>query len=143
MTAELVDLAARYAAGADRRDPDLFVSAFLAEGRLRRYDPADATEPSTDRQGLDALAQVPGLLDRYSHTFHHLGQSRYDMVGDDTATGEIYCLAHHLTRTDPPVLQVMHIRYLDRYRRVDGQWGIEDRRVLVDLTEHRSITVDG
>lgn len=138
MTAELYELAARYAAGADRRDPQLFISAFLPDGRLRRYEPADAPTPLTDRAGHASLAEVPSLLSRYARTFHHLGQARYDVeAGGDSATGEVYCLAHHLTADDPPVLHVMHIRYADRYRCVDGRWGIEDRRVLVDWTERR------
>lgn len=139
MTAELYDLSARYAAGADRRDAALFVSVFLSDARLRRYDPADVSEPATDRQGHDALAEIPGLLDRYAKTFHHLGQARFDVDGD-VATGEVYCTAHHLTRDQPPVSHVLHIRYQDRYRRVEGQWGIEDRQVLVDWTEQRSLT---
>lgn len=139
MTAELYDLSTRYAAGADRRDPDLFVSAFLPNARLRRYDPADAPEPVTDRQGCEALAEIPGLLERYTKTFHHLGQARFEVDGD-VATGEVYCTAHHLTRDQPPVSHVLHIRYQDRYLRVEGRWGIEDRRVLVDWTEQRSHT---
>lgn len=138
MSAELYDLAARYAAGADRRDPDLFISAFLPGGRLRRYEPADAPTPASERVGHAALAEVPSLLSRYARTFHHLGQARYDIDGD-TATGEVYCLAHHVTADDPPIVHVLHIRYADRYRCVDGQWGIEDRWVLVDWTEHRPV----
>ncbi len=134
MTGELFDLSVRYAAGADRRDADLLVSAFVGDGRLRRYDPADAAEPASDRRGHAALREVPGLLSRYASTFHHLGQARYEVDGD-TATGEVYCMARHLTADDPPSVHVMHIRYADRYRRVDGKWGIEDRRVLVDWTE--------
>lgn len=141
VTAELYDLAARYAAGADRRDPELFISAFLPQGRLRRYEPADAPEPSSDRAGHAALAEVPALLGRYARTSHHLGQARYDLDGD-VATGEVYCLAHHLTADDPPLLHVMHIRYVDRYRCVGGRWGIEDRRVLVDWTEDRPAGVE-
>lgn len=138
MTADLHDLSVRYAAGADRRDAELFVSAFVPDGRLRRYDPSDAPEPSSDRRGRDALAEVPGLLARYARTFHLLGQARYDVDGDH-ATGEVYCLAHHLTDDAPPIVHVMHIRYLDTYLRLDGRWGIEDRRVLVDWTERRVI----
>ena len=135
---ELHDLSARYAAGADRRDVELFLSAFVPDGRLRRYEPADAPEPVSDRRGLGALSEVPGLLARYARTFHLLGQARYDVDGD-RAEGEVYCLAHHLTDDDPPVVHVMHIRYLDTYRCLDGRWGIEDRRVLVDWTERRTI----
>jgi len=139
MTAELFDLSVRYAAGADRRDAELFASAFLPDGRLRRYDGADTAEPTSDRQGYEALLEVPGLLARYAHTFHHLGQARYDEDGD-RATGEIYCIASHVsagTADTPAMVHVMHIRYLDVYRRAATGWGIEDRRVVVDWAERR------
>lgn len=136
MTAELYELSARYAAGADRRDIELFVSAFLPEGRLRRFDPSDAAAPVTDRRGHDSLAEIPGLLARYAHTFHHLGQARYEVDGD-VASGEVYCVATHVSADHPFEANVMHIRYVDRYRNVDGRWGIEDRRVLVDWSERR------
>lgn len=136
MTAELFDLSVRYAAGADRGDADLFVSAFVANGRLRRYDSADAVQPTSDRQGHDSLREIPDLLARYAHTFHHLGQARYEVDGE-VASGEVYCMATHVTAGDPTEARVMHIRYLDRYRKVDGRWGIEDRRVLVDWSERR------
>jgi hypothetical protein len=68
---------------------------------------------------------------------HMLGQSMYEQDGD-RATGEVYCLAHHL---DPalngPSNYVMYMRYEDRYRRVDGQWRIETRRVNIDWTDRR------
>lgn len=109
----------------------------MPDGRLRRLDPADAPAPVTDRQGRAVLTEVPALLGRYARTFHHLGQARYDVHGD-VATGEVYCTARHVTTDDPPEVHVMHIRYADRYRRVDGRWGIEDRRVLVDWSERHA-----
>lgn len=138
MTESLADLSRRYAVGADRRDPDLFVSAFLPDGRLRRYDGADATEPLTDRQGHAALREVPTLLARYVRTTHAVGESRYEVDGD-AATGEVHCTATHVTGGDVREALVMHIRYLDTYRRVDGQWGIADRRVVVDRSERHAV----
>ena len=138
MTADLHDLSARYAAGADRRDADLFVSAFLPDGRLRRFDGEAAEEASSDRQGHAALREVPGLLARYAHTFHQLGQARYDVQGE-AATGEVYCTASHVSAGIPAMVHVMHIRYLDTYRRVAGAWGIDERRVIVDWSEHRLV----
>lgn len=138
MTDELAELSARYAAGADRRDPDLFASAFVPDGRLRRFDGADSTHALTDRQGHEALREVPGLLARYDHTTHEVGQARYALDGD-LATGEVHCTATHVTGGERPQALVMHIRYLDTYRRVDGRWGIEDRRVVVDRSERRPV----
>ncbi|HEX6419295.1 MAG TPA: nuclear transport factor 2 family protein [Acidimicrobiales bacterium] len=136
--ADLFALAVRYAAGADRRDGATFAAAFLPGGRLRVFDPSEATEPLSDRVGREELAAVPGLLRRYERTFHFLGQAGYEVGrGGDEARGEVHCLAHHRLAGPPPATVVMHIRYRDHYRRVDGRWGIEDRRVLVDWTERR------
>ncbi|HET9609965.1 MAG TPA: nuclear transport factor 2 family protein [Acidimicrobiales bacterium] len=141
---ELHDLAVRYAAGADRRDGEMFAGAFLPGGRLRVFDPPEAAEPRSDRQGHDALVGVPALLSRYERTFHLLGQASYELgPGGDEAEGEVYCLAHHRLAGPPPTTVVMHIRYRDRYRRAGGRWGIDERRVLVDWTETRPAGTSG
>jgi SnoaL-like domain len=82
------------------------------------------------------------MIKRYPKTYHVLGQSTYEIDGD-VATGEVYCMAHHLTPdpgADPPAgtNYVMFIRYDDEYRAgADGEWRIADRRVLIDWTETR------
>jgi hypothetical protein len=45
VAAELHHLAVRYAAGADRRDGEMFAGAFLPAGRLRVFDPPEAAGP--------------------------------------------------------------------------------------------------
>jgi SnoaL-like domain len=141
-------LAALYARAADRGEPETFAAVFLPGARLRVYWPSDTDTPRTDLSGHDALARVPGrLAERYTRTFHFLGQSTYD-IGDGEATGEVYCLAHHLTAepadadnagaADPGTDHVMHMRYLDTYRRDDrGEWRIAERTAYVDWTETR------
>jgi hypothetical protein len=84
-------------------------------------------------------AEIGRVIERiavYPKTFHMLGQSRYD-VRAGTATGEVYCQAHHYAFTDEgDVNRVMYIRYLDDYLpAADGTWRISSRRVLVDWTE--------
>ena len=132
---EIRDLAARYASGVDRRDRDLFLSAFHPDARLAVYSDSEADEPDSVRQGHEELGQVPSLITRYRRTFHFVGQHRCEIDGDE-ATGEVYCIARHLTPDDHGGTDfVMHIRYQDRYRRDDGGWRIAERRVLVDWTE--------
>ena len=94
-------------------------------------------------RGRDELADVITMIARYDKTFHMLGNARYD-IADDTATGEVYCIAHHLaanpSREDgAPTDHVMYIRYRDDYGRDDHGWRIVERRVLVDWRETRSI----
>jgi len=131
-------LAERYAAGVDRRDRDLFLSAFHPDGVLVLLDHKDPEAVTATRSGHAELAEVTQLIARYEKTFHFLGNARYEIDGD-RATGEVYCLAHHLDRnrhggTD----YVMLIRYQDTYSRRDGTWGIDERRLVTDWTELRT-----
>lgn len=135
----LRDLSDRYAAGADHRDPALYTSVFLPEGHLFVHNPADGP-PIGQRHGHEALARVTELLGKYDLTFHFLGNRRYALADDGlTATGEVNCIAHHITRADATD-HVMHIRYEDRYARAaDGTWAIDERRLRVLFTETRRI----
>jgi ketosteroid isomerase-like protein len=139
-TADLLaihDLAYRYAAGVDRRDRQLFLSAFRPDATLtvRRPGPDGEVRDSV-RTGHDQLGTVTEVIARYAKTFHFVGNHRVEVAGD-TATGEVYCTAHHL---DPGphggTDYTMLIRYLDTYRRdPGGPWLIASRRLEVDWTE--------
>lgn len=135
----LRSLSERYAHAADRGDAEMFAAVFHDDGRLEVHNPTGASEPAV-RLGHE-LAAIPGRLRRYDATFHMLGQSTYDIAGD-RATGETYCMAHHLTRNDDGATDaVMFIRYVDDYRRDAGAgWRIDVRRVMVDWTEHRTVS---
>jgi hypothetical protein len=138
-------LAALYAQAADRGQPETFAGVFLPGARLRVYRVPNLEKPMTDLTGREALARVPGrLTERYTRTFHLLGQSTYD-IGDGEATGEVYCLAHHLTANEHGgTSYVMHMRYMDTYRRDEhGEWRIAERTAHVDWTETRAANPAG
>jgi hypothetical protein len=135
---ELRSLAERYAQGVDRRDADIFVPLFHPDAVITIHDPSETTEPR-ELRGIERIAKVPEVIARYAKTFHLLGQSTYD-VGDGKATGEVYCIAHHLT---PDVHggtnYVMYIRYEDTYTTdAYGAWKFAQRRLRVDWTETRA-----
>jgi SnoaL-like domain len=138
-------LSALYAAGADRRGGETYAGVFLPDARVRVYRLPDVDTPMTEMSERSELAKVPGILQKlYARTFHFVGQSVYE-IGDDEATGEVYCQAHHLTTdrhggTD----YVMHMRYQDVYRR-DGQgdWKIAEREAFIDWTETRAANPPG
>ena len=142
---ELRSLAEQYAQGVDRRDDvDGFVALFLPDAAITIHDPSESTEPREIR-GAERLARIPDAIQRYPKTFHMLGQSTYD-ISDGEATGEVYCIAHHLT----PGAQhggtdyVMFIRYEDTYRpNDDGAWKFAHRRLRVDWTETRAVNPPG
>ena len=135
---ELRSLAERYAQGVDRRDVDTFVALFHDDAVIIIHDPSESTEPR-ELRGIERLAKVPEMIQRYAKTFHLLGQSSYD-IGDGEATGEVYCMAHHLTpNVHGGTNYVMYIRYEDTYRPdADGVWKFAQRRLRVDWTETRA-----
>ncbi|HEY3670802.1 MAG TPA: nuclear transport factor 2 family protein [Acidimicrobiia bacterium] len=141
---ELRTLAEHYARGVDRRvDVDAFVDLFLPDAVITIHDPSESTEPREIR-GAERLARIPEIIQRYPKTFHMLGQSTYS-IDDDEATGEVYCIAHHLTLDEPAgpgtgTDYVMFIRYEDTYRpNDDGAWRFAHRRLRVDWTETRVV----
>jgi hypothetical protein len=135
---ELRSLAERYAHGVDRRDVETFAALFHDDAVITIHDPSESTEPREVR-GIERLAKIPEIISQYPKTFHLLGQSTYD-IGEGEATGEVYCIAHHVTYDgDSATNYVMYIRYEDTYRTdAEGAWKFAHRRLRVDWTEARA-----
>jgi len=137
----LRSLAARYAAGVDRRQRDLFLSAFHPDATLAVHRPQGGPDGKPRlMRGHAEIGRVVELIDKYPATFHMLGQGRYQLLGDQAA-GEVYCVANHYLRSDQGDCNyVMYIRYEDEYRREHGgPWQIQRRDVHTDWTERRRI----
>ena len=131
-------LAERYAAGVDRRDRELFVSAFHPDAVLIVHATGDPDTVVGTRRGHDELGEITVMIAGYDKTYHFVGNTRYE-IDQDHATGEVYGIAHHLTPDRHGGTSfVMLIRYLDTYSRRDGRWGIDERRVVTDWTEVRT-----
>jgi ketosteroid isomerase-like protein len=127
-----------YVQGVDRRDVATFLAVFHPDAVITVHDPRESDEPLQIR-GAERLAKIPKMLKGYAKTCHMLGQSTYD-IGDGEATGEVSCIAHHLSR-DPHggTDYVMYIRYEDTYRPDEaGVWKFAERRLRVDWTETRA-----
>jgi hypothetical protein len=143
---ELVDA---YAMAVDRRDEAWFRSLWLPDARLTTH--AGDGPPQGDMQGVDAIARVTTLIQRFPLTLHvvanHLCRVDPDAPDDQppaAAVGEAYCVGHHLTPTDDGRHDdyVMAIRYIDRYGRDGGgAWRFATREVRRQWTRHE--TVDG
>jgi ketosteroid isomerase-like protein len=129
-------LADQYAWAVDRRDRDALVAVFHPDGVLVLLDQVDPTVVTATRRGHEELGDITTVIARaYDRTFHFIGTTRYEIDGD-RATGEVYCLAHHLTPTRHGGTDyVMLIRYQDTYSRRDGKWAIDERRLITDWTE--------
>src|ERR1700724_787751 len=89
---ELVDA---YAHCADRRDAEGQKSLFTEDTHFVVYMEGQGSEPTQVLDGREALTPVFQDLNRYQATQHFNGQSMVSLDGV-RATGESYCIAHHL-----------------------------------------------
>jgi hypothetical protein len=127
-----------YAHCADRRDAEGQKSLFTGDTHFVVYMEGEGTEPTQELSGRGTLTPVFDDLNRYEVTTHFNGQSTVRLNGDH-ATGESYCLAHHLfTKDGKRKLMVASIRYLDTFVKTDGAWLFAERKLYVDWTETRS-----
>jgi hypothetical protein len=86
---------------------------------------------SMELNSRDALAPVFADLSKYDATTHFVGQSTIFTLTDDRATGEAYCLAHHVTvDSGNRRLMVASLRYHDTFVKIDGAWLFSERRLL-------------
>ena len=132
---ELVDACAQCA---DRRDADGQKSLFTQDTHFVIYMDGQGSEPTQVLDGRDALTPVFAALRDYQATMHFNGQSTIELDAD-RATGESYCIAHHLfTKDGERQLMVAFLRYHDTFVKRDGGWRFAERELYVDWTETRA-----
>ena len=135
---ELVDA---YAYCADRRDARSQMALFTADAHFVVYMDAKDPQPSQELHSREALAPVFADLNRYAATMHFVGQSTILTLADDRATGETYCLAHHLgLEGDKRRLMIAALRYADQFSKKNGAWLFAERRLYVDWLENRALS---
>jgi ketosteroid isomerase-like protein len=130
-----------YAHCADRRDAKGQMALFTEDTRFVVFMDYGSDEPTQELQGRESLAPVFDNLNIYAVTMHFNGQSTVSLDGD-RATGESYCLAHHLSVDEggQRTMMIASIRYLDEFAKQDGQWLFAERRLMVNWTETRPST---
>jgi hypothetical protein len=136
------ELVEAYAYCADRRDAEGQMSLFTPDTHFVVYmDFAKSPAPSQELHSREALASVFADLNQYHATMHFLGQSTISSLAKHHATGQAYCLAHHLTVDgDHRRLMIAALRYLDTFAKVDGAWFFSERRLYVDWIEERTLS---
>ena len=129
-----------YAHCANRRYARGQMALFTEDTHFVVYMDAQDPEPTQDLHNREALAPVFDALNAYVATMHFNGQSTVELDGDQ-ATGESYCLAHHLTEAQDGsrTLMVASIRYLDTFVKQDGAWLFAERRLMVNWTDTRPL----
>jgi len=132
------ELVEAYAHCADRRDVKGQMALFTTDTHFVVYMNAKDPKPSQDLRGREALAPVFADLNKYDATTHFIGQSTITMLEGNRATGEAYCLAHHVTvHGAKRRLMVASLRYLDSFVKLDGTWLFAERLLYVDWLDDR------
>src|ERR1700756_4201646 len=127
------ELVEAYAHCADRRDAKGQMALFTVDTHFVVYMNAKDPTPSQELHSREALAPVFDDLNKYAATQHFVGQSTILTLGSDRATGEAYCMAHHLTVDGGKKrLMVAALRYSDAFKKIDGEWLFAERRLYVD-----------
>jgi SnoaL-like domain len=134
---ELIDA---YAHDADRRETEKQTALFTPDAILENIH----NEPGRDKEttmlhGQKELAAGFATLKKFEVTMHFNGQSTIQIHGD-TATGETYCLAHHIfTEKGQRLLMIIGIRYYDTIVRVNGNWLFARRQLNYDWIDRRPL----
>ena len=135
------ELIEAYAHCADRRDAKGQMALFTRDTHFVVYMDAKAAKPSQELHSREALAPVFADLNRYAATMHFVGQSTISSLTAERATGEAYCMAHHLTVEDGKrMLMIAALRYYDTCVKADGAWLFAERLLYVDWIEQRALS---
>lgn len=130
----LYELVTLYCRAVDRRDYLLLRSL---------YHPGAIEDRGAIFKGtaLEFVGMVERDAVNYELTVHRLFNALF-MVDGDSARGEIYAEAYHRTSGDDAREVIAAGRYLDRYEKRDGRWGIVFRTSTLDRCEMRPLNRD-
>lgn len=135
------ELVEAYAHCAERRDAKGQMALFTEDTHFVVYMDAKDPKPGQELNSREALAQVFADLNKYATTMHFLGQSTLMSLSGDRGTGEVYCLAHHVTvEGTKRSLMIAALRYADTYVKRDGAWLYSERLLYVDWIEQRALS---
>jgi uncharacterized protein (TIGR02246 family) len=130
-------LAVDYARTVDRNDGPGFAALFTRD--------AAVIGPGFKVEGYDQIAGNPGMLKQMYLSTMHTVLNQTVRVAGDTATGETYCLAHHVNHPQDGrhTKLIWAIRYQDRYVKQDARWLFAHRELVVDWTETTNVDIIG
>jgi 3-phenylpropionate/cinnamic acid dioxygenase small subunit len=112
---DIEQLPVRYAQAVDDRDVDAWLALFVPDIQLGRH--------GAGREALRAF--ITPQLRWFYRSIHQIVGHRVELLGADSARGQVYCRAEHEVGER---WIVMAIRYDDEYRKVDGEWLFSRRR---------------
>jgi hypothetical protein len=133
------ELADAYAFCADTRNAKGQMALFTKDTHFVVFMDEKSSKPTMELNRREDLAPVFADLNQYESTMHFNGQSTV-IVNGDRATGELYCIAHHVKVTEGKrTLFLAYIRYFDTFSKIDGNWLFAGRKLMVAWTETRPL----
>jgi len=132
------ELINNYSRFADRREPQKQANLFTDNATIEIFhkEPGNNKPDAILHGGSEFITGFESLK-KYEVTMHFNGQSTITIKGD-SATGEVYCLAHHVwTEQGIRMLMIMGIRYNDTYVRKNDNWFFAKRKLIFDWTDKR------
>jgi hypothetical protein len=133
---ELVDA---YARCADRREAEAQKALFTEDTHFVVYMSGAGTEPTEDLHGREQLTPVFDALKQYEVTMHFNGQSTVAIDGA-RATGESYCIAHHVFSADGErKIMLAFLRYLDSFVKQGSAWLFAERNLYLEFSDTRAL----
>lgn len=131
------ELQSRYALAHDLTDPDMYASVFTEDAELHsagrllgKGREAFHATAVNDRKRFNA-----GVADgerRFGALRHVLTNSVIELISDTTATGFCYVMTVVVRPGGGPEILSLG-RYEDEYRKVDGEWLIARREIVMDM----------
>jgi uncharacterized protein (TIGR02246 family) len=136
---ECLELALRYARACDTHDGAEFAAIFTEDGEI--------VSPGHTMTGRDQIvAVVPSALKKmYLRTMHMVHNNMVWIDGDNTAHGETYCVAHHLTKeSDTKAADyIMYIIYDNTFRKENGRWYFSHRKLNLRCSGTDTVDISG
>ena len=126
--AAISDVLARYCDRLDAYDIDAVALLFCTDARTD-YGPGRGGPVSGRGAIRDRIARGQAAFRR---THHQVGHHTIEVVGD-RASGVAAALTWH-ERPDG-TRELLALRYIDEFRRIEGQWLIAQRRVEISIVE--------
>ncbi len=124
----IADLTARYCDVLDAHDIDAVAATFTEDARTD-YGPGRGGEVVGRAAIRDRIARGQSAFRR---THHQLGHQTIDVDGD-RASGVSAAITWHERLGGEQ--ELLALRYLDQFERVDGRWLISSRRVEISMVQ--------
>lgn len=113
-------LAVRYARAVDARDIDGLTQLYTEEIDFSAFGYGKG------RQAVRDFFDSDGILTSFYRSMHQVCGHVIDLIDADSAKGTVYCRVEHEDGEDW-IIQLMV--YFDTYRRVDGTWLFDHRKM--------------